>query len=80
MSGENVVHIVSVEVESSDEALQVKLVISFCVGCHNALIYGTKIHISIKWRKDGHKRLFATYRALRARKITLCKEPGLSLL
>ena len=44
MLGENLVHIVCIEVESSDEALQVKLVISFCVGCHNALNYGTKIH------------------------------------
>ena len=31
--GENVVHIVSAEVVAYDETLQVKLVISFCVGC-----------------------------------------------
>ena len=43
----DIVHVVRIEVITSDEALQVKLLVcSFCVGCsHNALDYGAKVHL-----------------------------------
>lgn len=48
--GEDVVHVVRIEVVAADVAFQVELVVGSL--CHILDEYGTKVHLYIRWQKD----------------------------
>ena len=75
----DIVHIVGIEVITSDEALQVKLIVcSFCVGCHNAYELWRKGTSYIKVAKRRSETPLCHLGDCRSRKIRRYKVPGLS--